>query len=612
MGELTENKTRWLLILILSLTAIIYCSTVFLNDFTTWDDNRYITDNQSLIKGDLSELILQPFDGHFHPITMISLKIDYLIGGLKPMMFQATNVLLHLLNVLLVFKLLQRLFDDNKMALIIAAFFGLATVNVESVAWMSERKNVLSTFFYLLTALYYLKSIDNKRNYILSLLFFTLGIFSKVTVISIVPCLFLFDLLKHKKCFYDLKRKIPFVVLAIVFGLIAVSAQSDLKVESLSSSYGWIDKLAMSSYAFTMYFVKPFYPAGMSAIYPYPINESALQLYGYYLIAPVFTIVGIVFLTIRKQMVLLFGLLFFTFNILLLLKFFDFPLGDYILADRYDYIPMIGLGIFSFGLFKLIFKSGKKAGIVLIGFIVLNIPFTFFQIKTWKTDTTLFDSVLENYPNSDIALNNRGMIYMRHKENEKAMQFFKKAYENNKGNYEANLNLANLLALDNHLDSALSVYNVTIKNTPNVASVYYNRAVYYFMQNKFELAYEDALTTRSINENYPNLNIIFEELAPQMFQIKFAKGVKHAKNNELREAISEFSQAAQFNPNDLANNRNLALAKDSYFKQLFTEGINLGNEGNIDDAIAKFEEVLRIEPTNQEAKNNIAYANSLR
>lgn len=612
MGELTENKIKWLLILTLSLTAITYCSTIFQNDFTTWDDNRYITDNQLLIEGDLSELILQPFDGHFHPVTMISLKVDYLIGGLKPLMFQATNVLLHLLNVLLVFKLLQRLFDDNKMALIIAAFFGLATVNVESVAWMSERKNVLSTFFYLLTALYYLKSIDNKKNYFLSLLFFTLGIFSKVTVISIVPCLFLFDLVRHKKGFYDLKRKLPFVVLAIVFGLIAVSAQSDLKVESLSSSYGWIDKLAMSSYAFTMYFVKPFYPVGMSAIYPYPINESAFYLYGYYLITPVITIVGIVFFAMRKQTVLLFGLLFFIFNIFLLLKFFDFPLGDYILADRYDYIPMIGLGIFSFGLFKLFFKSGDMAGIVLSGFIVLNIPFTFFQIKTWKTDTTLFDCVLENYPNSDIALNNRGMIYMQNKENKKAMQFFKKAYENNKGNYEANLNLANLLALENHLDSALSVYNATIKNTPNVASVYFNRAVYFFMQNKFELAYEDALKTLEINENYPNLNIMFEELAPQMFQIKFAKGVKHAKKNELREAISEFSQAAQFNPNNSANNENLALAKDRYFRQLFLEGINLGNEGKIDDAIAKFEEVLRIEPSNQEAKNNIAYANSLR
>ena len=610
--ELTENKTKWTLLLILSLVAIVYSVTVFQNDFTTWDDNRYITENELLKSGDLAALISQPFDGHFHPVTMISLKIDYLIGGLNPFMFQFTNVFLHLLNTLLVFKLLKQLFNDNKMALLVAALFGLAAVNVESVAWMSERKNVLSTFFYLLTALYYLKSSGVRRNYFFALLFFALGIFSKVTVISIVPCLFLFDFVKHKKFFHEFKTKIPFIILAIIFGLIAVSAQSDLKVESLSSSYSWLDKLVMSSYAFTMYFIKPFYPIGMSAIYPYPINESAISLYGYYIIVPIVTIGTLIFLYIRKHTVLFFGLLFFIFNIALLLKFFDFPLGDYILADRYDYIPMIGLGIFGFGLFQTIFKSTNSASAFLGCCILLNIPFTFFQIKTWKNDSTLFDRVLENYPNSDIALNNRGMIYMKKNETKQAMMLFKRAYENNRGNYEANLNLANLLTLDGQPDSALSVYNTTIANSPNIPSAYYNRAVYYFMQKRFELAYHDALRVKELQPHYPNLDVILSELAPQMFQLKFEQGLNYVNDGKLKEAIAAFNEAVYFNPADAASSKNLETAKTKYFEQLFVEGINLGNAGDIDGAIGKFEEVLRIEPQNKEAKRNIFYANSLR
>ena len=610
--ELTESRTKWLLIVVLSLTALVYCLSVFENDFTTWDDNRYITENELLKNGSLGELISQPFDGHFHPVTMISLKIDYMIGGINPFMFQATNVFLHLLNTLLVFQLLKSLFKNDKMALVIAAFFGLAAVNVESVVWMSERKNVLSTFFYLLTAIYYLKSFESKKSFWLSLLFFALGIFSKVTVISIVPCLFLFDYVVHKKKSFFLLKKLPFVIIAIVFGLIAISAQSELKVDSLSSSYGVLDKFAMSCYAYTMYFAKPFYPIGLSAIYPYPINESAISIYGYYLIAPTVSLLGMIILYIKRQKTLLFGLLFFTFNILLLLKFFDFPLGDFILADRYDYIPMIGLGVFGFELLRVIFKSENIAVIFLLLIVLLNIPLTFFQIKTWKSDTALFDRVLESYPKSDIALNNRGMIYMQQKENKQAMECFKKAYENNSGNYEANLNLANLLTLEGQTDSALVVYNTTIENASNVASAYYNRAVYYFMQGEFDLAYTDAIRTSEINNNYPNLDLMFEELNPKMFDVAFRKGVGHAKKEELKEAISAFSNAAQFEPNNAANNQNLELAKDKYFKELFAAGIALGDDGDFDGAIAKFEEVLRIEPQNKEAQNNIAYANSIR
>lgn len=598
--------------MILSLTAFVYCFTIFQNEFTTWDDNRYITENKLLQEGSLSELISQPFDGHFHPVTMLSLKIDYLIGGLKPFMFQATNVFLHLLNTLLVFKLLSKLFNDTKMALLVAALFGLATVNVESVVWMSERKNVLSTFFYLMTALYYLKSNNSIKYFLLSLVFFTLGIFSKVTVVSLVPCLFLFDYYIKNQFFIDLKKKIPFIVLAVVFGLIAVSAQSDLQVESLSSSFDTMEKFAMSSYALTMYLIKPFYPFGMSTIYPYPITESAIELYSYYIIVPLLLLITLTFLYIKKQKTAFFGLLFFSFNIILLLKFFDFPLGDYILADRYDYIPMIGLGIFVYGLVQKIFKKSIFGIISMLLITALNIPLTVIQIQTWKNDLTLFSRVLENYPNSDIALNNRGIQYMNHHENKKAMSFFKKAYRNNSNNYEANLNLANLLALDNQSTAALKVYNTTIKNSPNVPRAYYNRGIYFFMQKEYELAYSDAIEAKKLDPNYPNIEVLIEEIRLPLFELKFQKGLQHAYKNELKEAIMEFSYAAKLNPQNTSNSENLALAKKKYFALLTNEGITLGEAGNIDAAIAKFNEILLIEPLNKEAKSNIAYANSLK
>ncbi|NPA68790.1 MAG: hypothetical protein GXO50_09305, partial [Chlorobi bacterium] len=237
--EKFSGKTKILFTLLIAFITFISFFPTFDNEITTWDDEFYINTNPYL--KDLSfENVKTLFDtgtyymGNYHPLAMISLSVDYAIGGedaegnVNPFMFHFTNFILYLLTVTAVLYFIYILFKDFKLAAAAALLFAVHTLHVESVAWISERKDVLYAFFFVLSLIAYVKYTDNGKIkfYVLSLLLFVLSLFSKGQAVSLAVTLVLIDYFRGRKLI-DKKlilEKIPFFILALVFGLIAVGA----------------------------------------------------------------------------------------------------------------------------------------------------------------------------------------------------------------------------------------------------------------------------------------------------------------------------------------------------------------------------------------------------
>ncbi len=221
------------ILIILAIVSIVYIP-VFQNGFLkTWDDNRYVLENkyiQEISPESVVKMFTVYYDGHYHPLTLLSLAVDYKIGGLEPKTYHITSLILHLVNVILVFSFVFLLFNKRNLLvpLVVSLLFGLGTMNVESVAWISERKNLLYSMFFFASLIAYLKYIElNKRKfYFLSLLFFLFSILSKSMAISLAVTLILIDLYYKRRVLSRkiIIEKLPFFLLAIAFGVVAIFA----------------------------------------------------------------------------------------------------------------------------------------------------------------------------------------------------------------------------------------------------------------------------------------------------------------------------------------------------------------------------------------------------
>lgn len=263
-----DNYKIWLALALIS-TFIVYFSAIK-HEFVNFDDERYVLQNEAIkdiTTKNIKTWFTTYFDGHYHPISQFSLAIDYKIASsslpsnfqindLKANSFHFMNILIHLLNVLILFLLLKKLFGRIEIAIIAAFLFGLHPLNIESVAWVSERKNLLFAFFFLASLYNYVKFIklENKKYYLFSLVLFLLAVFSKVTAISLFFCLFLIEYFLDKKTFSPrwLLLKLPYFIVAVVFLIIASLAQSS-SFESNLAAYSFIDKIFLSSYGFSQY-----------------------------------------------------------------------------------------------------------------------------------------------------------------------------------------------------------------------------------------------------------------------------------------------------------------------------------------------------------------------
>ncbi len=539
---------------ILAVTLICYIPN-FKNGFVYWDDNIYILNNPyiySLGIRNLMNIFSTYFMANYHPLTMLSYAIEYSIAGKSAFIYHFTNVLFHLLNTTLVFIFVRRLFlmleqnNPNKQNLVIpvisALLFGVHPLHVESVGWISERKDVIYAFFFLLALIKYLRYVSTQKplHYLVTIFLFILSLLSKGMAVSFAVCIIAVD--------YVLKRgltsgkviieKIPFLILSIIFGIIAISAQryADAIIENVHFSL-W-DKISFASYALVQYIIKLLVPYKLVHFYPYPqkINGQFPQFYYYFPVILMFGTAVILYL-MRKSRILIFGLLFFIINIFLVLRLV--PLGDTIMADRYTYLSSIGIYIIialSANYLLTRYLQFKKLVIacVVIYASVLGYQ-TYMRTKVWTDSFSLWNDASKKYPGNSVIILNRGIALEKNGKPEEALKDYFRSAELNPKNDASYTNIGNIKLAKGDIAGSIKEYSKAISINPRNKKALSNRG-------------KVLIDVGRYNEALSDLNKAIE-IDPIYVNAYNSRGVAKFYLNNYNEAIEDFNAVIRLNPN---------------------------------------------------------------
>ena len=585
---------RVLLASILLTTCIVYSNSLN-NGFVKWDDDKYVSNNADIRQLD-GQSILRFFSTSYlrmyQPITMISYALDYKVGKLNALTYHRTNLIFHLLNVLLVFYAILLLTKQPAIAAISALFFGIHPLHVESVAWISGRKDLFYAFFYLGSLIAYIsyrKRNNSYKFYFLSILFFLLSLFSKSAAVTLPLVLVLTDYyLSNKLAFKNNLDKIPFFVLSVVFGVVSLLSQRVIGSDwDYVIGYTLLDRLFMGAYAFTFYIVKSIFPSGLSAIHPLPLKSAGLLPIPYYISGFTFVLFPWILIkafkskvdeALRKDMI--YGALFFFLTIVLVLFI---PVGQAVAAERYTYIPYIGLFVILGRVYlylgqrihsfspKLRYCHTAVIGIMLIVFS----HGAYARNTIWRDTLTLFSDVIDKYPETGIAYNNRGNVRRDHNDFQGAMGDYNKAIELNYS--DAYNNRGILRNRMNDPKNAIEDFNRALQGKSNGDIAYYNRGLAKLNLRDFSGAAADFSKAIEINPQYLNAynNRGF---------------VRYEKLSDFRGAISDFDTAIGLSPAE----------PDIYY--------NRGNAkvlaGNYESSIIDYDRALQIKPDYGEAYFN--------
>lgn len=480
--EERPNKKKILLILgcIFIVSFFIY-SNSFQNEILYgWDDGEYVSD-KSVQNFKVAEFFSNYYLGMYQPVAVFSFAINYQLSGLNPVAFHFTNFLLHLINISLVFFLILKISKRFEISAFVAFLFAIHPMHTEAITWISTRSNVLFFMFYLLALINYVNYLKNNRNRKFILLcfgFFVLSLFSKTMAITLPLMLFVFDFYLSrrfsKKIIFE---KIPFFVLSIIFGIVAISAAKSYgHITYLETDYSAFDRIFLFCYSIVFYVVKLIIPINLSAIYSFPLKENGYlpwEYYGAFLL--VILAIWLIY-KFRKNKEIVFGACFFLVAISVVLPLFWSRF--FIVSERYSYLAYIGL-YFILGSILQNLLSTKKQKIkpviysVLIVFMLFCIITTYQRNKIWKNLDILMTDV--------ISKNKNGM-------NAAYAYFFRGNYKDQKQDYK----------------NALKDYNEAIRNYPDYIIAYNNRGIIRGIIQDFEGAYNDFNKCINLNKIYPD------------------------------------------------------------------------------------------------------------
>jgi len=424
----TENKTVskliWIVLAgIFITTFIIYLKAIGNNLLMYWDDHLYITNNDHIkeLNWMTLKLIFSNFYVcHYQPLTMLLYAFEYKIGNGHAGIFHFVNILIHLCNTYLVFAFISKISPKNIwVALITAAFFAVHPMHVESVAWVAERKDVLYAFFFLFSLIMYTKYLTSEsyKHLALAGVLFVLSCLSKSAAVVLPLVLLLLDYYTGRRIDRKLViEKIPFFAVSLIFGLLAVYSQkSSGIIENWAPDTSFIERLSIVAYSFSSYIFKAVVPIQLSAVYPYPAGiGSTLPFIYYFSVLFAGIVLFMVWFSKRWGKEVIFGFLFFIITIIMVMQFI--PVGMVTMADRYTYIPYIGIFFILGKLYERISthlnpQHNKYVLIIILIFFIVFSAVAYQGVKKWESDETLFSDVIEKYPNCTIAYLNRGAFY---------------------------------------------------------------------------------------------------------------------------------------------------------------------------------------------------------
>lgn len=411
-------------LIILLVTFFVFKHSLTLQ-FVNWDDPYNLLENETLkifsyswSWKDVKTIFTSDVIGNYNPLPIFTFAIEkYFFAPdpvLKPFIFHFNNLWMHLVCTFFVFVLFTKLGLSRTAALFGALLFGIHPMRVESVAWVTERKDVLYGMFFLGALLCYINYLKAERNnktwYILAILLAIISCFAKVQAVTLPLTMVALDFYFRRKWLSPkilVMEKLPWWLISLTFGLINIytlKGQNSLNSDSHVVAFNFIDKLAVGAYSYVIYIIKWIYPYKLSPLYPYP-PELPVQAYISLAVVPIL-LAAFLFWSIRaKKHDLLFGWMFFTFNIMFLLQIVG--AGQGFLADRFTYIAYIGFFFFMIKGYDWILQNKPSFKIPLqVGaglYLALFAYLTNKQLKVWENSETLWEHVKTYYPDSPLA-----------------------------------------------------------------------------------------------------------------------------------------------------------------------------------------------------------------
>lgn len=529
MGMVQERKKDFAISLIPFLIAFALFLPSLNSGFVNWDDNFYVYENPNIRSLDLDffKWVFPAVVGaNWHPITIISYALDYLILGLNPSIYHFTNILLHSINTSLVFIFACRLLRLSgyrggiiTASLLASMLFGIHPLHVESVSWISERKDVLCGLFFLLSIIAYLdyKETGFKRDYTRALTAFVLALMSKPMTITLPVVLLLLDFYLEREFLHGFKKalyeKAPFFILSIASAVITLWVQGKGGAIRAFELVPLQERLivAVSSYAFYLY--KLLFPLHLSNFYPYPEKVSLLSL-GFILsfaLISFLTSASIFYIKKRRE--------FFTiwsFYLITLLPVIGIvQVGSQAAADRYMYLPSLSLFLFAgalAGMFteKKIYKTAVFAfsGLALFILSALNLQ----QQAVWKDSVALWDHETKEFPAVSLGYYNRGCALDKLGLIDRAITDYSKAIELDPGYLSAYLNRGFLRTISGDYDKAIKDFDSALSINPRSAKALANKGYAFLRSGDFEHAAAElkaALTIERNGFNFYNLGLAY-------------------------------------------------------------------------------------------------------
>lgn len=603
-----SNRTRWLICLALAAATIgVYCRAGKF-DFINFDDPDYVTENPIVRAGltfrGLGWAFTHCYADNWHPLTWISHMLDCQLFGLNPAGPHLVNVALHAANSVLLFLLLHRMTGAQWRSAMVAALFALHPLHIESVAWISERKDVLSTFLALLSLLAYVRyakelkvqSPKSKVWFAVALMLFALGLMAKPMLVTLPFLMLLLDFwpLQRVKSLQTqdtnaeigvtqcatrntqmlLLEKAPFVILSLASSAITFYAQKTggALVGTDYFPFSWRLENAVISYF--RYFLKACWPVHLSVLYPLEHPQSVrllLAAIGFLAVVSLSALAAI-----KRQPFLLVGWLWFLGLLVPVIGLVQ--VGAQAMADRYTYLPLTGLfiaGVWGISDLLRLTRAPAFLGIAAAAVVLAGITAgTVFQLPDWRNSFTLFSHALDVTRNNAPASNNMGTALAAIGRTDEALPYYAEAVRIEPGQSRYQNNLATALARAGQRDAAMQHYLEAIHVDPHYAEPYNNLGAM-------------LLARHQVDEAISNLNEAIR-LDPDDGDARNNLGSAYLAAGRLDDALAQYAEALRLNPTNASAHLNAGLA--------------LLKANRADDAMAQFTEAVRLNPTSAHAR----------
>jgi protein O-mannosyl-transferase len=525
-GPTHGDGAKWRIPLVLTLIAAVTVAVywpMLHNGFIDYDDTDYVTVNMMVRQGLTLKGLIWSFTafhaGNWHPLTWLSHMLDIQLFDLNPMGHHADSLLLHVANAVLLCLLLQRLTGFLGRSMVVALLFALHPLHVESVAWVAERKDVLSTLFWLLTMLAYVWYVrkPSLERYLCVAALFAMGLMAKQMLVTLPFVLLLLDYwplnrtsphleevaLRRHGVKFILAEKIPLLVMAVTAAFVTVLAQDSGGALSHGGTGLLLANIGNGLLSYVKYLWNMLWPVNLAIFYPLvPGAVTPLKVAG--AVALLATISGAAVMQREKRPYLAFGWFWYLITLLPVIGFIR--VGSQAMADRYTYIPLIGIFIALTWEGAKLAKRWRKGlpaavGLATATLAVLSV-LTINQIRYWQNSYDLYAHALAVVKRNWLAHNNMAILLAQQYRYDEAIRHFRESLDINPNQAEGFRNLGNAFQSIGNNAAAIEAFRNAVRLKPNDVEGHLRLGYAYLISGNTDLAYQEYLSLARLNESY--------------------------------------------------------------------------------------------------------------